>query len=79
MNTAKYIIKKAMITIDHALAQQKLKAHMIMQVHDELVFEVADTDVIPAKQLIEDLMVNTTKLSVPLMVDIQIGSNWDPT
>jgi DNA polymerase I len=73
------IIKKAMITIDHALAQQKLKAHMIMQVHDELVFEVADTDVIPAKQLIEDLMVNTTKLSVPLMVDIQIGSNWDPT
>ncbi|MEN9916300.1 MAG: polymerase [Pseudomonadota bacterium] len=71
------IIKKAMITIDHALAQQNLKAHMIMQVHDELVFEVADADVNPARQLIEDLMVNTTQLSVPLMVDIQIGSNWD--
>lgn len=73
------IIKKAMITIDHALVQQKLKAHMIMQVHDELVFEVADTDLKPAKQLIEDLMVNTTQLSVPLRVDIQIGPNWDKT
>lgn len=71
------IIKKAMITIDHALTQHGLKAHMIMQVHDELVFEVADADLNPAKQLIEDLMVNTTPLSVPLLVDIQIGSNWD--
>lgn len=75
--TAADIIKKAMITIDHALAPQALKAHMIMQVHDELVFEVADTDINPAKQLIEDLMVNTTPLSVPLVVDIQVGPNWD--
>lgn len=71
------IIKKAMITIDHALTQHGLKAHMIMQVHDELVFEIADADLNPAKQLIEELMVNTTPLSVPLLVDIQIGSNWD--
>ena len=71
------IIKKAMITIDHALIQQNLKAYMIMQVHDELVFEVPDDDLKPVKQLIEDLMVNTTQLSVPLMVDIQVGSNWD--
>jgi DNA polymerase-1 len=48
-----------------------------MQVHDELVFEVADEDLKSAKQLIEDLMVNTTQLSVPLMVDTQIGSNWN--
>ena len=75
--TAADIIKKAMITIDHALVQQNLKARIIMQVHDELVFEVADTDITPTKQLIENLMVNTTQLSVPLMVDIQIGSNWD--
>lgn len=73
------IIKKAMITIDQALTQHKLQAHMIMQVHDELVFEIADADINSAKQLIEDLMVNTTQLSVPLMVDIQIGSNWDKT
>lgn len=77
--TAADIIKKAMITIYHALPQQGLKAHMIMQVHDELVFEVIDADLHPAKQLIEDLMVHTTQLSVPLIVDIQIGSNWDKT
>lgn len=71
------IIKKAMITIDHALSQQGLNAHMIMQVHDELVFEVADADLNQAQQMIENLMVNTTPLSVPLIVDIEIGLNWN--
>lgn len=71
------IIKKAMITIDHALSKNRLKAHMIMQVHDELVFEVAEPDQSKAKQMIENLMVHTTQLSVPLMVDIQVGPNWD--
>ena len=52
---------------------------MIMQVHDELVFEVADSDLNKTQQLIENLMVNTTKLSVPLTVDIQVGPNWDKT
>lgn len=70
------IIKKAMLTIDQALLKNKLKAHMIMQVHDELVFEVAESDQHHTKQLIENLMVNTTQLSVPLMVDIQVGPNW---
>lgn len=70
------IIKKAMLTIDQALLKNKLKAHMIMQVHDELVFEVAESDQHQTKQLIENLMVNTTQLSVPLMVDIQVGPNW---
>ena len=73
------IIKKAMISIDRALSQHHLKAHMIMQVHDELVFEVADSDLNKTQQLIENLMVNTTKLSVPLTVDIQVGPNWDKT
>jgi DNA polymerase-1 len=73
------IIKKAMITIDSALSQHHLKAHMIMQVHDELVFEVADSDLNKTRQLIEYLMVNTTSLSVPLTVDIQVGPNWDKT
>jgi DNA polymerase-1 len=73
------IIKKAMISIDRALSQHNLKAHMIMQVHDELVFEVADSDLNKTQQLIENLMVNTTKLSVPLTVDIQVGPNWDKT
>lgn len=73
------IIKKAMIRIDNALSQHHLKAHMIMQVHDELVFEVADSDLNKTQQLIEHLMVNTTQLSVPLTVDIQVGPNWDKT
>ncbi len=73
------IIKKAMIRIDNALSQHPLKAHMIMQVHDELVFEVADSDLNKTQQLIEHLMVNTTQLSVPLTVDIQVGPNWDKT
>ena len=73
------IIKKAMISIDRVLSQHHLKAHMIMQVHDELVFEVADSDLNKTQQLIENLMVNTTKLSVPLTVDIQVGPNWDKT
>lgn len=71
------IIKKAMITIDAELIKKKLDAHMIMQVHDELVFEVAHSDLKQAKALIENLMVNTTKLSVPLVVAIQVGPNWN--
>lgn len=73
------IIKKAMIRIDAELIKKKLDAHMIMQVHDELVFEIAEHDLQRAKRLIENLMVHTTTLSVPLVVDIQIGSNWNKT
>ena len=71
------IIKKAMIDVDHAFLSQGLDAHMIMQVHDELVVEAAISCQDKAKQLIEDLMVNVVNLSVPLTVDIQIGNNWD--
>jgi DNA polymerase-1 len=71
------IIKKAMIDVDHVFLSQHLDAHMIMQVHDELVVETAHTCQNKAKQLIEDCMVNVVKLSVPLIVDIQIGNNWD--
>lgn len=71
------IIKKAMIDIDHAFLAQGLDAHMIMQVHDELVVEAAESCQNEAKQLIENLMVNVVNLNVPLTVDIQIGNNWD--
>lgn len=71
------IIKKAMIDVDQAFLSQGLDAHMIMQVHDELVVEAAENCQDQAKQLIEDLMVNVVNLSVPLTVDIQIGNNWD--
>ncbi len=71
------IIKKAMIDIDHVLTSQALDAHIIMQVHDELVVETAEHCQNQAKKLLEDRMVNVVKLSVPLLVDIQIGNNWD--
>jgi len=71
------IIKKAMIDVDHAFLSQGIDARMIMQVHDELVVEAAISCQDKAKQLLEDLMVNVVSLSVPLMVDIQIGNNWD--
>ncbi len=71
------IIKKAMVDIDHAFSSENLDAHMIMQVHDELVVETAESCQDTAKRLIEDRMVNAVKLSVPLLVAINTGLNWD--
>lgn len=75
--TAADIIKNAMLQVDQALSQQKLDAHMIMQVHDELVFEAADKDVIATKEIIQNSMMQAAKLAVPLVVDIGTGNNWD--
>lgn len=75
--TAADIIKTAMISLDQALKESKLKASMIMQVHDELVFEVAESDLTPAIELIKKHMSGAVKLSVPLVVDVGIGNNWD--
>ena len=50
---------------------------MIMQVHDELVFEVAESQVDKAVKMIETGMANAAELSVPLVVDVGIGDNWD--
>jgi DNA polymerase I len=71
------IIKKAMLAIDHAFLSQGLDAHIIMQVHDELVVEVSEDCQVKAKKIIEDRMVNAVDLSVALLVDIQVGNNWD--
>lgn len=75
--TAADIIKNAMIKVDGALKAKKINAHMIMQVHDELVFEVAEIDVPAAKEIIESCMTNAANLTIPLVVDIGIGHNWD--
>ncbi|MEK7207714.1 MAG: DNA polymerase, partial [Pseudomonadota bacterium] len=50
---------------------------MIMQVHDELVFEVAEGDVASAKETIRRSMVEVATLDVPLVVDVGVGQNWD--
>lgn len=75
--TAADIIKKAMIKVDYALQSSHLNARMIMQVHDELVFEVAETNLEESIAIIKECMVHAAALSVPLIVEVGIGSNWD--
>ena len=75
--TAADIIKRAMISIDGWLRQSKVAATMIMQVHDELVFEVKKTAVEEIRQNIITHMVSAASLSVPLEVDANSGANWD--
>ena len=76
--TAADIIKLAMLKIaDFQGKQTRPDARMIMQVHDELVFEVHETVIDSTKNTIRDLMEHAVELSVPLQVSIGIGSNWD--
>lgn len=75
--TAADVIKKAMINIATWLAEKSCDAYMIMQVHDELVFEVAENDVELVCKKINELMCDMPEISVPFLVDIGIGNNWD--
>ncbi|MEJ2172299.1 MAG: DNA polymerase I [Woeseiaceae bacterium] len=75
--TAADIIKRAMITVYHWLADDPIEARMIMQVHDELVFEVAEDEADALQAKVRDIMCDAATLSVPLKVDIGLGKNWD--
>ncbi len=75
--TAADIIKLAMISTDQWLFKDKPDAKMIMQVHDELVFEVAEDQLENCSNAIRKLMCTAIELNVPLLVDIGIGNNWD--
>lgn len=76
--TAADIIKKAMLAINQwQSALPKLDARMIMQVHDELVFEVANPAIESSTLAIRELMEHAVRLSVPLVVSLGIGPNWD--
>ena len=75
--TAADIIKRAMIEIDKKLLRSEKNIRMIMQVHDELVFEVAEAEVVEYSGEIRNLMSGAAALSVPLIVDIGTGANWD--
>ncbi|KGP62915.1 DNA polymerase I [Legionella norrlandica] len=76
--TAADIIKKAMLAIaDWERAQKNPPAKMIMQVHDELVFEVREEAIAECAAIIHKLMEQVGELSIPLVVSIGIGSNWD--
>ena len=71
------IIKQAMIDIDHWLSVANLDAQMVLQVHDELVFEVAEKDLKLLMEGVRFRMVSAASLSVPLVVDMGHGPNWD--
>ncbi len=75
--TAADIIKRAMIALHAWCEQNGTPAHLIMQVHDELVFEVAADAVEEASRVIRDHMQTAAELAVPLEVDIGVGANWD--
>lgn len=75
--TAADIIKRAMIAVDAWLQQEKPRVRMIMQVHDELVFEVHKDDIEAVTKKIHELMESSTQLDVPLLVEVGSGPNWD--
>jgi DNA polymerase I len=75
--TAADIIKRAMLSTDQWLFSEKPDAKMIMQVHDELVFEIADDQLEQCTAKIRTLMCSAADLKVPLIVDIGRGLNWD--
>jgi len=74
--TAADLIKMAMIRIDEELRARRLKSRMTLQVHDELVFEVAHPEIDAMRALVCDKMQNVHPLRVPLTVDIGVGPNW---
>lgn len=75
--TAADIMKLAMTSIDSKMQQLGLKSRMLLQVHDELVFEVAKGELEQLQQLVTERMGNIVELSVPLEVQIGIGKSWD--
>lgn len=75
--TAADIIKRAMIDLDARIVPASAGIRMIMQVHDELVFEVREDNVEAAKNLIAERMAAAAELKIPLVVDTGIGVNWD--
>ncbi len=70
------MIKLAMIRIHREMKQRKMKSKMIMQVHDELVFEVYNAELRDLKSLVVDLMKRAMDISVPIDVDLGVGDNW---
>lgn len=74
--TASDILKKAMVEIYDKFKELGLKSKMIIQVHDELVFNVVNSELEQVSNIVKEIMENTYKLAVPLKVEIEYGSNW---
>lgn len=74
--TAADIIKKAMIDLHTRLKKEKLKARMLMQVHDELILEAPEQEIEILEKIVPEVMENTVQLDVPLKVDASYGKSW---
>ncbi|NIP56854.1 MAG: DNA polymerase I, partial [Gemmatimonadetes bacterium] len=74
--TAADLIKRAMIEIDAELETGGGSARMLLQVHDELVFEVPDDEVEALRELVVEKMEGAVELEVPLVVDVGVGESW---
>jgi len=74
--TAADLIKLAMISIDRKLTERKLKTRMVLQVHDELIFEVPADEKAEVETLVRTEMEGVVKLNVPLVADLKSGANW---
>ena len=70
------ILKKAMIEIDEKFKEKNIKSTMLLQVHDELIFNVLNEEKEKVKNIVKETMEHTIKLNVPLEVDIEFGNNW---
>ena len=69
------ILKKAMIEIDQKFEEFNLKSRMLLQIHDELVFNVYETELDEVKKIVQEVMENTVQLTVPLKVELNLGKN----
>ncbi|MBO8171845.1 MAG: DNA polymerase I [Bacillaceae bacterium] len=74
--TAADIIKLAMVNVAERIRKEKLNSRMLLQVHDELVFEVPEAELEQLKQAVKEEMENAIELKVPLKVDMSFGNNW---
>ena len=74
--TAADLIKIAMINVYNRLKKENLDAHLILQVHDELIVESSDADCEKAKRILQEEMQNVCKMRVPLSVDVNEGASW---
>ena len=75
--TAADLVKLAMIQVQHWLEREKRRSLLIMQVHDELVLEVPEAELVEVKEKVRELMQGAGKLEVALVVDVGVGENWD--
>jgi DNA polymerase-1 len=71
-----HIIKVAMLNLRREMKDRNLKSKMLLQIHDELIFEVPEEEIEEMKSLVTELMPQVIKLSVPVKIDIKLGKNW---